>query len=421
MIDEVEQLFNAVVAQAAADPQCAREILTAAAERFRATARHSQNVVANALYTYAAQLDEVAAEVVPRTTLNDFDELEREQAQAHEELAGADDLEIRARRDELAEVRKQRNHVSITPETVTGTTLLGTTATVTYNPTEAQRAKGIKAEGQVVMWQGAKEEAQSLTIDIDPLSTVVVGDGARTAATEGVIMGSPAGDTVLANTTGFAPSGTFIITDNEGNTHSVTYASIESWRFLDCFTAGPFVVAAGALIEQTPQPLSSRPYALIQFGTDGFMAPLFRVDIGRGTRITGAGNYVTVTVLVGPPAPGYLSAICTIGARLGFFAAGSQAPPIYTTFIDDLAADDVTDPIEVPVRARFILPPMSTDPSGSITINFLNTLGAIQSTLIVPTGSVVAPIPIVEGVVAITVRNTGPSTASFQIPWQIGC
>jgi hypothetical protein len=159
---------------------------------------------------------------------------------------------------------------------------------------------------------------------------------------------------------------------------------------------------------------------MVQFGTDGYMEPPVRVDIGRGTRVTGEGNYCTVIVGMDRPAPGIMSATYTIGARLGFFAAPSIAPPMLTTFIDGLANGTASDPIDVPVRANYILPPVQTDVAGSMRIDFLDSFGVVRySRAILAATPPAAPIPVTADIRQIVVNNTGGAPADFRIPWQI--
>lgn len=349
-----------------------------------------------------------------RETVDDFTELESEHAQAHHEVGHHGDLEIKARQNAIHEARHSRPRISIAPASLTEKTLIGSQLTCKFAPSQADAIQGIAAAGQVVLWQGQSVESQTFTLDLRVFS-VVPQPGLVATTTVVAIIG---GAIVVVSTAGFAPSGTIIVVSPAGLLQSVNYTSIDATRFLGLSVIP--VANAGALVTQVNAVASARPYAEIQMGTMGFTEPTFRVDVGRGVRLTGEGNYVSVVVGMGAPLAGFPSAIYTLGARMGFFAAPTVTPLMFTSYIDQLAPTATSPKIVVPERANFILPPQMSDVlTGSIQINFLDSTGNTIYSLPVPVGGAVAPIPATGDIVAITVQNTGVLTQNVRIPWQI--
>lgn len=101
----------------------------------------------------------------------------------------------------------------------------------------------------------------------------------------------------------------------------------------------PYSQSVAAAVSSTPSTggVSLRPYAKVVFGADGLQSQPVKVDLGFGLRLTGAGNLCIVNVGMDAPAPGAPSAVMSVGARMGFYAAPSQMPVTLTQYIDNLA------------------------------------------------------------------------------------
>ena len=202
-----------------------------------------------------------------------------------------------------------------------------------------------------------------------------------------------------------------------GTSVTYAYAALLGNSFIGV-TPAPSAIA-GSVITQASGLTSARPYAQIQFGTDGFMEPPFLIDMGRGVRLTGEGNYVSVNVGMGVPLAGFTSSAMVLGGRLGFFAAPAQSPLMYTSYIDNLASNAASTIIPVPERANYILPPQMSSPAGVIQIYFYDSAGNQIYTLVVTSGGAVSPIPLTGDIFAIQVLNQAMSTQTIRIPWQI--
>lgn len=102
----------------------------------------------------------------PPPTVDDFEELLEETAEAYGQVGGHA-MDVIARRRELHEERKPGGpHVSITPESFNTDLPLGRNLTVKFNPTEEEKAVGVIESGTVAFWQGFKHEAQAATVDV---------------------------------------------------------------------------------------------------------------------------------------------------------------------------------------------------------------------------------------------------------------
>ena len=162
-------------AEASADPALA---YGSAAHYFRDFARRPENVnVARALIGHANGFAARAAQSQRRVTVDDFEELEAEAAQAHREVGSFGDLEVRARRNEIHAAKRTSNRVSIAPRSFTESTPLGRSATIKFQPSSADVAAGIQQSATVAMWTGTLEETQALTVDIGVSAFPAPGSG----------------------------------------------------------------------------------------------------------------------------------------------------------------------------------------------------------------------------------------------------
>lgn len=355
----LQQLIDDVVGVAeGGPPEAAAEVYGDAARSFRAFARQPQyRNLAAVLAAHANEFDARAQSYRafhatgptrqrPVTRI-DIDEQERDLAQAHAEVGELDDLEIKARRNQLAKLRDHLRRVSIAPESVTEDSCrLGNQVQVKFNPTQADRVNHITSQDTVVLWQGKKVEAQAFTVDAGVTTVPALSSG-----------------------------------------------------------------------------VSCRPFGIITYGSDGFQMS-FTFDVQLGVRLTGVGNYCSVLVGMGAPRSTLDSGVMTIGASLGFFAATSQAPVTFSTYLDALAAAPApaaasTTQIARPSRASFLLPPQASDPNGSTQLDFYDYSGAIVNTLLFANGTVVAPIPLFGEIASVAVTNRGANVGNFRLPWQL--
>lgn len=345
----LQRICDDVIGEAEANPDHAPQIFANAANQFRSFAQRRENArIAASLAATANEFEALArfrqelAEHKPGT-VDDFTEIEQEHALAHAEVGHLDDLEIRARRNQIHEERHGRPHVSIAPESVTEKTALGRQISVKFNPTDADKINNIVTNGTVLLWQGVSVEAQAFSVDAGVVSSPAFGS-----------------------------------------------------------------------------PVSCRPYGIITYGSDGFQMS-YQFDVLQGVRMTGVGNYCSV--LIGMAAPGFSleSGVMSIGASLGFFAAPSQAPVTITSYIDNYSSLTPPDPIVVPSRAKFLLPPQSSNTFGTMHLDFLDISGLnVLYSLEFANGGIVSPIPLSNDFFA--VRLTDPVATpgiNYRLVWML--
>ena len=135
-------------------------------------------------------------------------------------------------------------------------------------------------------------------------------------------------------------------------------------------------------------PIDARPYATIEYGSDGNRTNNIVIDVGAGRRVTVVGNYVSVIVGMDPPTPAegpfpaYESAALTLGASIGTFAAPSQAPVMRTVWIDRMQNSQQTIVKPIPSRATLLHRPLFiSTPSPTATVQFLDYGGNVIVTV----------------------------------------
>lgn len=328
---------------AAENPSQAPQIYRKAASTFLGYAKDPKNAKT------AAQLNELAARFSADAelaanrpaTVSDFEDLLREYAESYEQVDDNDDMGIIARRNEIHEERTPGlPRVSITPKSVNRSTRLGDVVTLKWQPTAAERNLGLKESETLLLWQGEKEESQTVTIDT-------------------ILLNAP-----LQNN----PDG------------------------------GP------------------RPYATVSYGSDGAVA---NVNLDIGQRCTVVGSYVSVSVALNPPRTDYPQGQATIGASMGFFAAPSVAPVIYTYYIDDLGEGITSALIPRPPKAIYLQPIQSLVIGGSAEIYFYALDGTVvQYAVPYINGSQNVPIPITGDIAFLKVKNTGAGPR-FRLPFEL--
>jgi hypothetical protein len=192
--------------------------------------------------------------------------------------------------------------MSIAPASWNADTTLGRQVTVKYAPTPADIGQGIQQQQTAAFWQGEKQEAQAMSIDI------------------GVVI--PA-----------------------------------------------FPTPGSATVD-------ARPFASVDYGSDGTRSTVV-LDVGAGRRFTVVGNYISVNVGMDPPHEGFTSAVMSIGASIGAFAAPSQAGLVRTVYFDALASGAFTPGTAIPQKAAFLLTPsiVATAAAPAIIVAFFDVSG----------------------------------------------
>lgn len=161
------QRYIADICGAAADhPQRAQAIYAQAARHLTERAKQSRDrTLAARLQTFAQQFAEDSRRPA---TVSDFGDTLAETAAAYHEVGSPfDDMAPVARRREIHEERSPGlPRISIAPKSVNESTALGNQARLKWNPTEKDRQAGIFQQNTIARWQGFKEEAQAVTVDI---------------------------------------------------------------------------------------------------------------------------------------------------------------------------------------------------------------------------------------------------------------
>jgi len=164
-----KKLVSAFIGQAQqADPAIRPRILRRAAATFAQLASDPRNVRAKKHLTSIGL--EFAGAAHQAATTNDFTQLLRDTAKAYEELGPAAEFDTHATMDATAlqhlDEAKNAMRTSIQPASLNKDSTLGRSATIKFQPSADEVVKGIVQEQTVAFWQGQKEEAQSMTVDI---------------------------------------------------------------------------------------------------------------------------------------------------------------------------------------------------------------------------------------------------------------
>ena len=369
-------------------------------------------------------------------TMNDFENLLREQAMAYAEVAD-DEQDLIARARELHDEQRPTQSVSIAPLTFNRDATLGRSQPLTWDPTPDEIRQGVKQSETIAFWQGTKQEAQAITVDVAlvnapppslvqlPFDFTPVSLAAPMTATDTVATVSA--DPILA---GYPPNGTIKI-DNE----LMMYGGLTTTQFTN-LTRGAFNTLAvpHAVVPVAPSVfvpiIDLRPYGIVEFGSDGNHTSV-RFDIGAGKRFTVVGNYCSVLVGVNQPGPGKISGNVTIGASIGAFAAPSPCPTVLTHYLDAYNyADDAPGLaaapfIPIPLKAVQLLPIQSTLPVGTTMKIYFYPFGggSAPSTVVTFQSSVVIPlppvIPLIGDVSYIKIVHNAGAPFSLRLPFQL--
>lgn len=414
---EVDRMVEDVEAQVAASPEHAVDIYATASDAMIAQADLMGSSPA------AAVLRDRAAHLLwqahrrASATANDFDVQEKQQAQAHQEVGHLDDLEVRARRDEIEEDRRgggPAQNVSIAPESVTEKTPLGRQVTLRWSPTSADNTNRIVQQDTVVMWTGRKREAQACSLEIDTFfpDGTVPGQVNRPYAliqlgTDGVT--SPqikvdAGNGVRCNLSASSVNVLVGMARPPGTPSTYSAGAV---------TAPGVVVVPGTYIgwavtrvfDSTRGVDCTSDYASTITGTvggTGFLAQL-------SNNVAQLSDEIVISL---EPT----SSVISVAGRLGFFASSSVAPVTCTSYIDNLAAGAVSERIYRPVRAQSILQPQMSLEGGSLQLKFYDSGDHLIYIQNVAFNANIPPIPWTGDAVYCTLKNTGGSTTSFRLP-----
>lgn len=177
----------------------------------------------------------------------------------------------------------------------------------------------------------------------------------------------------------------------------------------------------------TEPTLVARPYGFIEYGSDGAKTRVL-FDIGFGTRVTVAGNYIAAGAGMSAPPDAdpddpdleIENMQLRIGCSLGAFAAPSVSPVTFTGYVDRLDNAGLSTPIQRPVKATFLLPLVSDIGAGSTNINFLDFNCKILYTVTWPGGTIAAaPIPLSPDVAYVRLLNNTGSRASYRVVFQL--
>lgn len=119
----------------------------------------------------AAQLQQMAFDFVSAAreerpaTISDFENLLRETATAYEQV-GDSTLDQIARAREVHDEQRSTQSVSIAPLSFNRDATLGRSQILKWNPSQEEILQGIKESETVAFWQGTKQEAQAITVDV---------------------------------------------------------------------------------------------------------------------------------------------------------------------------------------------------------------------------------------------------------------
>lgn len=119
----------------------------------------------------------------------------------------------------------------------------------------------------------------------------------------------------------------------------------------------------------------ARPFATIQYGSDGNTQNSVVCDVGLGRRIVVPCNYLSVLVGMDPPGFNLASAVMSLGASIGTFAAPTTAPVTRTVYVDGIANGSTSNFLQIPARATQILPMFVPFDTTQIDITLFNFSG----------------------------------------------
>lgn len=342
----LKTLASGFLGAAQNQPDRQAEIYHKAAATFMGLASKPENARLQAQLHSLAQQFSHAAQRPP--TVEDFNNLLQETAEAYEEVGGDDDVDLVARRREIHDDRAPEGRpISIAPASINQDTPLGRIATIKFAPTSEEVRLGVVQSQTVAFWQGTKREAQAVTVDVG-------------------------------------------------------------------------LVEAAVVLPPGVQEPTCRPFGIVVFGSDGGRTTA-KFDLAYGQRFTVVGNYVSILVGMDPPPPDRPSIQLTVSASIGMFAAPSQSPVLFTSYIDNLADGASTGLIARPAKSILLLPPRIGFLGGSILLETFDLGGGPNpiDALSIPNSPQNTPIPLVNDAAFFRVTNTSVKRANIRLPFQL--
>lgn len=219
----------------------------------------------------------------------------------------------------------------------------GGKAVIKFNPTNDEITSGIRAQATLFSWQSPDGQPHFVTVDVGRIANGVGGPNAD----------GTSGQTPISQ--------------------------------MGSLGGGSFPAAQDA----AGNPLYYRAVAQILLGTPGTMQDPFFIDINRGQRLTACVSYVAVTAMMrstpvsendgavivpsfgGNP---FVSGSICVYSTLGVGFAPSQAPLLYTQYIDSNFGDVVPGSIAynriTPPRANRLLSAQSTNGGNGLKVEF---------------------------------------------------
>jgi len=186
-------------------------------------------------------------------------------------------------------------------------------------------------------------------------------------------------------------------------------AQVALWGGVDAETIPVTVVLAPVGFLESPIlfPAPIRPYAIVQFGTRGFLVKA-EVDICQGVQFTLGASEVSLQVAL-EDVPNIYASFPTIplAGMLSFYTTQKNTQITRTKYIDNLGATSDTGSILVPPFARNVT--FWRDPVTSpIRLDFRGSDGVtLYSKIIAASTELVDPVPLSGDVAAIDVLTTG--------------
>lgn len=345
-------------AKAAPDPE---PVLRYAANKFARLAMDPKNApMSKQLKDVAVGFAKAASAPPRRATVSDFVDLLEETKATITEVGDHDAMNIIARRREIHEARStDAPRVSISPETFNEDATLGRAATIKFDPTNDEIARGIVQMQTVAFWQGKKRETQAISVDValtNPPPPIIITDSSHVAD---------------ARPYGIVEYGA------DGNKVSVE-----------------FDVSLGVRLNV----LGNYVSVLVAMGVP---------------KISSAG----------PPIVYEDSPTIVVGASLGAFASPSQAPVIRSLFLDDLGAGVTSDFLPIPNKSVLLLPMQTNQVLAETATIFFFAYGGGLPIFSVPFAQVanspMHAIPITGDIRFVKVQNAGAAARNFRLPFQL--
>lgn len=169
----------------------------------------------------------------------------------------------------------------------------------------------------------------------------------------------------------------------------------------------------------TSKPYDYAPYAIVTSGSGDVGGEPFEVDIDMGGRITLPGRNIAISLAMDAALSGYVAGTMTLGAYVGLFAATSVAPAKRTRRTGSIAVNGSSAAIQIPTRAKQLMPLRSSNKNAVGTMHIQDASGADLDAWTFTSGGIVASVPLPLGAFQFVIDNTGTVDAAFQAPFQL--